>query len=70
MIIENKFNIGNIVYLRTDEDQSERIITEMFINQTGIRYGTVCGTTESFHSDFEISYEKNFALKNKKEKGE
>jgi hypothetical protein len=69
MIIENKFNIGDVVYLKTDESQAERIITAMVILPNVIRYATMRGTTESTHYDFEFSYEKNFVLKNNKEDG-
>lgn len=70
MIIENKFNIGDVVYLKTDETQSERIITALVILPNVIRYAIMHGTSESTHYDFELSYEKNFTLKNNKEDGE
>ena len=59
MLIDNKFNIGDKVYLVTDEDQKERVVTGFYFRQTGITYGLNFGTYESWHYDFEITLEKN-----------
>lgn len=66
MIIENKYNIGDIVYLRTDGDQCERLITAIQIVPNGLIYRLVKDTVETWHYDFEISFEKNFILKSDK----
>lgn len=67
MIIENKFNIGGIVYLKTDADRSERIVVAIQVTAYTALYKVACGFTETLHYDFELSYEKNFVLKNNKE---
>ena len=60
MVIENKFNIKDVVYLITDEGQSQRIIDEIRITENIISYHLMCGTEGSWHYDFEISTEKSF----------
>jgi hypothetical protein len=65
MIIENKFNIGQIVYLVTDEDQKARLITGLKVcANRSIEYLISCGTAETYHYAIEISENKNlFELK-------
>lgn len=58
MIIENKFNIGQRIYLDTDPEQYERIITGILITQGDIIYRVVCGDVETYHFEFELSKEK------------
>lgn len=55
MIIDNKFNIGDIVYLKTDMEQRERMVTCISIRPTGISYAISCDTEESWHYDIELS---------------
>jgi hypothetical protein len=38
MNINNKFNLGEIVYLITDEDQKERMVTGIQVRPNGICY--------------------------------
>ena len=59
MLIENKFDLGQLVYLKTDYDQSPRFVTAINIRPGRIIYGLVGGTVESWHDDFEISLEKS-----------
>ena len=59
MLIDNKFNVGDLVYLKTDESQTERMVTGFYIRQNNLTYGLSCGSEESWHYDFEISTEKN-----------
>lgn len=54
-----KFNIGEFVYLVTDIDQLERIVTEIWIKPDGIKYNLMQGITESWHYNFEITRERN-----------
>lgn len=58
-LIENKFDFGEIVYLKTDKDQLPRIIYCMKCYQNEIIYELACGTTVSSHYEFEISTEIN-----------
>ena len=55
MVIDNKFNIGDLVYLKTDINQSERIVRAFYVMETGIKYSLGCGADESWHFDFEIT---------------
>lgn len=62
MQIKNEFNIGEIVFLITDENQLERIVTGLIIRKNSIIYYLSCGTTETSHYSFEIATNKNFKL--------
>jgi hypothetical protein len=62
MVIENKFNFGDVVYLKTDNTQQPRIMTGMSVRATCITYELTCGVSTSWHWDFEISYEKDLVL--------
>lgn len=62
MLIDNKFNIGDKVYLVTDADQKCRIVTGINIRSTSITYALCSEITESWHYDFEITVEKNHKL--------
>lgn len=62
MIIENKFQIGQIVFLKTDREQFERIITGICIRMNGMSYELSFGNSTSWHFDFEISIEKNILI--------
>lgn len=60
MIINNKFNLGQVVYLRTDIEQQARIVTLLEISPGGtIIYGLTCGTQDSKHFDIEITEERD-----------
>ena len=65
MVIENKYNIGETVYLVTDEDQKPRIVTGINVTVTGIRYNLVNGVTDTYHYELEMSAEKNILMYSK-----
>ena len=54
-----KFDIGEIVYLKTDNEQLERMVCQMTLTQNSVIYDLVCGSEMSNHFDFEISKERN-----------
>lgn len=54
-----KFNIGQTVYLKTDADQLERLVTGINIRPNGISYALTSGTNESYHYDFEITFDRD-----------
>ena len=54
MIIKNKFDIGEIVYLKTDQEQKARIVIGIQIRPTGILYILQLCTNETYHYDIEI----------------
>lgn len=63
MIIKNAFELGAIVYLRTDREQYERIITSVTITVGGnFRYQLCCGTQDTWHYESEIAVEKNVLI--------
>ena len=60
MTLTFPYKIGEVVYLRTDPEQLERIITSITIRQGSVLYGvTLSDEKESWHSDFELSKNKN-----------
>lgn len=59
MVINNKHEIGDIVYLITDADQLKRIVFSIVVYKTDIIYKVTAGTIISEHYEFEISDEKN-----------
>lgn len=55
MKIETKFDIEEIVILKTDPHKDKRIITNITINPNGVpRYALSCGDKDSSHYEFEI----------------
>lgn len=64
MVIDNKYDIGQEVYLATDEYQLKRLVTAIHIHPNNqIVYTISCGYTQSEHYDFEISPEINELIK-------
>lgn len=59
MLINTKFNLRGIVFLSTDVDQKARIVTGICIRDTGVNYELSCGSTTSWHYDFEMTEEKD-----------
>lgn len=57
--IDNKFEIGDIVYLKTDTDQKQRLVYAFEVTNRDTMYKVACGTDISTHYEFEISVEKN-----------
>jgi len=62
MVIENKYDIGQTVYLKTDQDQKPRIVLAINVNKYDLTYDVASGTSLSRHYDFEISEEKVLQL--------
>lgn len=58
MIIETKYEIGDIVYLRTDSEQEERMVTAIWVNANGVKYELSCGLNYSVHFAMEMDKEK------------
>lgn len=60
MLIDVKYEFGQTVFLKTDEDQKGRMVTCVQIGPGNIvTYQLSCGTGESWHFDFEISEDKD-----------
>ena len=62
MIIEPKYNLKQIVYLKTDAEQKERLVTCFVVRENDILYELACGESCSAHFDFEIAIEKNVLI--------
>ena len=58
--IDNKYNIGETVYLKTDPEQLERLVIAITINPHGLIYKLSCGNTFNDFYDVEISREKRY----------
>lgn len=54
-----RFDIGDSVYLKTDPEQCERLVTGINIRQNGVSYALSHLTNESYHYDFEITKERD-----------
>lgn len=59
MIIETPFDIGQIVYLVTDKEQNERLLTRITATPNGVTYCLTMGTCESWHYAMEMTSEKD-----------
>lgn len=64
MVIDNKYDFGQVVYLVTDSEQQARIIQSFEVYKNGeILYKVGCGATASYHYDFELSEKENLEIK-------
>lgn len=63
MVIDNQHELGDIVYLVTDNDQRKRIVTQIKITMSGMLYNLSCGTGNSDHYECEISKKMNVLAK-------
>lgn len=61
-IINNRYELGDVVYLKTDKDQLPRIVYCFKVFPNEILYECACGTTTSSHYEFELSKEQNVIL--------
>ena len=63
MIIDNTFEIGEIVYLKTDTDQEPHIVTGIQLKNKQISYILSCGRMSDVYCyDIEIQREKDMLL--------
>lgn len=59
-----KYEIGSIVYLITDEEQEERMVTSISLKPGGcILYGLSLKASETYHYDIEICRDLNILKK-------
>ena len=63
MLINNKYNIGDTVYLKTDVDQYARMIIAILVYPNGISYEVQYCTTQSTHYEIELSETQDELLK-------
>lgn len=62
MVIENKFEIGQTVYLITDKDQLPRMVTRIMISQFSVMYQLCQGINTTDHYELELSDEVNILV--------
>lgn len=62
MVVENEFDFGEVVYLKTDKEQLPRIVFCIKSTKADILYELACGTITSTHYGFEISKEVSVLL--------
>lgn len=63
MLIENKYNIGDIVYLKTDKDQKPCQVIGILINSLGTLYDVRIGVDVFTFTDIELTNEVNVLAK-------
>jgi len=68
MLIENKYNLKEKVFLITDSDQLERFVTAIQVSPDNLSYRLTQSITETWHYDFEISRERDLALNSDNQK--
>ena len=62
-MLQAKYKLGEPVYLTTDPDQIERIVTGIIHRPHGIVYIVALVGAETYHYDIELSREPNILKK-------
>lgn len=62
-VIDTAFEIGDIVYIRTDTEQLPRQVYCYLVFRNDVIYKCACGTIISEHYEFELSTEANVMIK-------
>ena len=62
MVINNKFNIGDTVYIKTDVEQSPGIITCIQVNPGDLLYTVSRNSSNGNFYDFELSYDRDILI--------
>lgn len=59
MRVDTKYELGEIVYLKTDPDQQGRMITQISLRPGHIFYELSCGSNSSWHFEVEFTTERD-----------
>jgi hypothetical protein len=60
MVLDNKFDLKQTVYLITDKDQQAYVVTGMQVCCSGsLLYHVACGVVNYWAADYELTVEKN-----------
>lgn len=59
MEIKTKYGLGQLVYLITDSEQLDRMITGIKVNPNGLVYTLAQGVNETYHFEIELSSRRN-----------
>ena len=62
MNIKVDFNLGDLVFLKTDSDQKQRMVTRINVTPAGIYYVLNCGVEESSHYSLEITADRDWNI--------
>lgn len=62
LTIDNEYNMGDIVYVKTDSEQLPRIVTAIIVTGRDILYECAAFVDISSHYGFELSPEKDILL--------
>lgn len=62
MVVDNNFQFGQVVYLKTDKEQLPRMVVRLSVKPGEVLYCLAAGTVESWHLDFEISEQINVLM--------
>lgn len=63
IILESEYDLGQIVYLKTDPDQKKRMVKQICFSHKGIEFNLIHGTETTWHADFELSVESDILIK-------
>jgi hypothetical protein len=63
LTIDAEFDFGDIVYLKTDPDQLQRIVTGFTVRKHGVIYELSLANEVTHHYDFEISVTQDIVFK-------
>ena len=64
MLIDTPYTFGDIVFLKTDIEQHERMITKLSVESpTLIQYELSFGSFHSWHNEYEFERELSLAKK-------
>ena len=63
MMLESQYDLGDIVYLKTDTDQKPRMVTAICFEVSGIEYRLASGTNCYWAKEMEITVEQDVKLK-------
>ena len=55
MTLTTNYNIGDIVYLKTDTDKAKRIVRAFLVCVNNIQYELCFGTTSTWHYELEFT---------------
>lgn len=53
--VDNKFDVKQVVYVKTDIDQRPNIVTAIHIYDQSITYQCSCGSATNDYCDYELS---------------
>jgi hypothetical protein len=59
MMLQSKYDLGQIVYLKTDKEQCARMVISISFRPTGVIYELNYGSVSSWHYEIEVSDEKD-----------